>query len=152
MTESVEDVLVTLERWREERGVARIVLFRQQPLAAASYKPRTVHLLPLDLDWLRALAGEPWPTNKLPIFCTSWEGLFASLVRQHLFAALFRAFAESLASENASRLAAMQAAEKNIEERIDKLHASFHQLRQANITEELLDVIAGFEVLKKEAR
>jgi F-type H+-transporting ATPase subunit gamma len=76
--------------------------------------------------------------------------VFTSLVRQYLFVTLFRAFAESLASENASRLAAMQAAEKNVEERIDKLHASFHQRRQANITEELLDVIAGFEVLKKE--
>jgi F-type H+-transporting ATPase subunit gamma len=51
LTARVEDVLVSLELWREEKGVAQIVLFHQQPLAAASYKPRTVHLLPLDLDW-----------------------------------------------------------------------------------------------------
>ena len=60
------------------------------------------------------------------------------------------AFAESLASENASRLAAMQAAENNIEEKIDELHARYHQRRQAAVTEELLDVISGFEALEKE--
>ncbi|GAG38988.1 unnamed protein product, partial [marine sediment metagenome] len=78
------------------------------------------------------------------------DQLFTSLVRQYLFGALFRAFAESLASENASRLASMQAAEKNIEERIDQLRLRFHRHRQSAITEELLDVVAGFEVLSQE--
>ncbi|MGK0188575.1 MAG: F-type H+-transporting ATPase subunit gamma [Verrucomicrobiales bacterium] len=42
----------------------------------------------------------------------------------------------------------MQAAEKNFEECLATLQLSFHQHRQATITEELLDVISGFEVLK----
>jgi hypothetical protein len=66
--------------------------------------------------------------------------------------ALFRACANSLASENASRIAAMQAAEKNIEERLEELHGSFNQLRQSAITEELLDVVTGFEALSKQRR
>jgi F-type H+-transporting ATPase subunit gamma len=60
---------------------------------------------------------------------------------------LCRAFAESLASENASRLSSMQAAEKNIEERLDQLNAQYHHLRQSSSTEELMDVVAGYEVL-----
>jgi TolA-binding protein len=56
---------------------------------------------------------------------------------------------QSLASENASRIAAMQAAEKNIQERLDELRGSFNQLRQSAITEELLDVVTGFEALSK---
>jgi F0F1-type ATP synthase gamma subunit len=40
--------------------------------------------------------------------------LFSSLIRHYLFVSLFRAFAETMASENASRLVAMQGAEKNI--------------------------------------
>ncbi len=68
-------------------------------------------------------------------------------VREYLFVSLFRAFAESLASENASRLAAMQRAEKNIEELLEDLNRSFHRLRQSGIDEELFDVIAGFEAL-----
>ena len=55
--------------------------------------------------------------------------------------------AESLASENASRLSSMQGAERNIEERLAGLHARFHRQRQMSITEELLDIVAGYEAL-----
>jgi F-type H+-transporting ATPase subunit gamma len=60
---------------------------------------------------------------------------------------LFRASAESLASENASRLAAMQSAERNIEDRLDDLNRQYRHERQTSITEELLDIAAGFEAL-----
>ncbi len=77
-----------------------------------------------------------------------WERLFSALIRQYLFVSLFRGFAESLASENASRLASMQGAERNIEEWLGELNTRFHQQRQMSITEELLDIVAGFEALK----
>ena len=60
---------------------------------------------------------------------------------------LFRACAESLASENASRLAAMDRAEKNIKDLLETLQSSFHSLRQSGIDEELFDVTSGFEAL-----
>jgi F-type H+-transporting ATPase subunit gamma len=75
------------------------------------------------------------------------DQLFSSLVRQYLFFTLYRAFVESLASENASRLMSMQAAEKNIEEHLNDLNAQFHRQRQAAITSELLDVVTGFLAL-----
>ena len=53
----------------------------------------------------------------------------------------------AMASENASRLTAMQKAEENIEERLDNLNAQFNRQRQNSITEELLDIVAGFEAL-----
>jgi F-type H+-transporting ATPase subunit gamma len=55
-----------------------------------------------------------------------------------------------LASENASRLASMQGAEKNIEEMLSGLKTYFQQQRQMCITEELLDIVAGFEALKQD--
>ena len=61
------------------------------------------------------------------------------------FVSLFRAYAESLASENASRLAAMQRAEKNIDEMLDGLHRTFNRQRQSAIDEETFDVLSGFE-------
>ena len=70
-----------------------------------------------------------------------------ALVREYLFISLFQACAESLASENASRLAAMERADKNINELLEQLHSSFHQLRQSGIDEELFDVVSGFEAL-----
>tara|TARA_R100000655_G_scaffold15120_1_gene33629 strand:+ start:292 stop:429 length:138 start_codon:yes stop_codon:yes gene_type:complete len=42
----------------------------------------------------------------------------------------------------------MQAAERNIKERLMNLQAEFNQRRQTAITEELLDVVTGFEALK----
>ena len=76
-----------------------------------------------------------------------WDRLFAATVRQYLFSGLFRACAESRASENASRIAAMQSAEKNIDQRLTELQGEFNASRQMAITEELLDVVAGFEAL-----
>ncbi len=76
-----------------------------------------------------------------------WENLFRALIREYLFVSIYRAFANSLASENASRLAAMQSAEKNIEERLEELFMQFHRQRQMVITEEILDIVSGFEAL-----
>jgi len=70
-----------------------------------------------------------------------------ALIREYIFVSLFKACAESLASENASRLAAMQRADKNIEELLEYLSVTFHRLRQSGIDEELFDVISGFEAL-----
>ena len=83
----------------------------------------------------------------LPVFTMEWENLFRALIGEYLFVCIYRAFANSLASENASRLAAMQSAEKNIEERLEELFMQFHRQRQMTITEELLDIVSGFEAL-----
>jgi F-type H+-transporting ATPase subunit gamma len=148
LTSAVQEVLVSVENWRKERDLSRVLLFYNQPRRGASYEPGHRQLLPLDDAWLRELAQRPWPTKMLPAHAGEWPAFFAALVRQYLFVALFQAFAESLASENASRLAAMQAAENNIEEKIDDLYGRYHRRRQAAITEELLDVISGFEALE----
>ena len=76
--------------------------------------------------------------------------LYAMLIRQHLFVSLFRACAHSLAGENASRIASMQAAERNIAERLEEFRDEWRRTRQTSITEELLDVITGFETLREE--
>jgi F-type H+-transporting ATPase subunit gamma len=48
-----------------------------------------------------------------------------------------------------SRLAAslMDRAEKNIEELIEDLNLKYHQSRQLSVTDELLDIVAGFEAI-----
>ncbi|MCA9219105.1 MAG: F0F1 ATP synthase subunit gamma, partial [Planctomycetales bacterium] len=111
-----------------------------------------LQLLPIDPQRLERWHDEPWQSRSLPMFVTERRWLLSRLIQQYLFVSLFRACAESLASENASRIAAMQAAEKNIEERLDELRGSFNQLRQSAITEELLDVVTGFEALSKQLR
>ena len=128
-------------------AVEEIVLLYNKWLGGAAYEPPTQQLFPVDLAWLSGLQGRKWPSRGLPIHTIEWEPLFASLIREFFHTALFQASAESLASENASRLASMQAAERNIEDRLDELNMHFRLLRQRTITEELLDITSGFEAL-----
>lgn len=144
--ETVQDILLMLDRWQQE-GIGKILLFYNQPTSGASYRSRTRQLLPLDPDWLLSLEQKPWSSSVLPTFTMDWEELFSELISQYLFVSLYRALAASLASENASRLAAMQSAQKNIEERLDDLNSQYRRQRQSAITSELLDVVAGFEAL-----
>ncbi len=128
-------------------------LFYNHPTtSAAAYEPLDLRLLPLDEAWRRELVGLPWPTRLPPEVLGDATSALRALLREHLYISLFRACAESLASENASRLAAMQRAEKNIDDLLEDLHGTFHRLRQSGIDEELFDVIAGFEALKRGPR
>jgi F-type H+-transporting ATPase subunit gamma len=147
ITQVMLDLLVKVEEWRTERKVDRIVLFYNRSVSGAAYNPHAAQLFPLDLEWLGDLAEKKWPSRTLPTFSMDSDQLFSSLVRQYLFFTLYRAFVESLASENASRLLSMQAAEKNIEEHLNDLNLQFHRQRQTAITSELLDVVTGFEAL-----
>ena len=153
ITVLVQELLMKIQTWQSQSGrsqIDQVVLFYNQFVSGAVYRPCLVHLLPVDQDWLQRLGQQPWPTRMLPLFSMDHDQLFSALIRQYLFVSLFRACAESLASENASRLAAMQGAERNIEERLEELHTQFHQQRQMTITEELLDIVAGFEALAGE--
>jgi len=149
ITAMVQDITLLLEDWRFKRSVENMVLFYNEYLSGAIYRPRTLKLLPVDKIWLADLQKQKWDSRTLPTFNMDWERLFRSMIREYLFVSVYRAFANSLASENASRLAAMQNAEKNIGERLEELHVQFHRQRQMTITEELLDIVAGFEVLKE---
>lgn len=141
------EIIIELERWHSRERIHRVVLFYSQYLGGASYLQHTAHLLPVDERWLGGFRTARWPTRVLPAFTMDWQRLFQVLIRQHLFVSLYRAFAESLASEHASRLASMQSAEKNIRERIEELNALYHRQRQTTITEEILDLVSGFTAL-----
>ena len=147
ITPMVQELLLQIEAWRQTQQINRIILFYNQPRSNTSYSPHTLHLLPLDRTWLSNLEQQPWNSRTLPIFTMDRSQLFSELIGQYFFISLYRAFAESLASENASRLAAMQVAEQNIEERLAEFNAQFQQLRQATITEEILEIVAGSEAL-----
>ncbi|MGO9259018.1 MAG: F0F1 ATP synthase subunit gamma [Bryobacteraceae bacterium] len=147
ITPLVGQILLETET-RQRRGeVTELHLFHNRPKSAAVYEPVSQRLLPLDEDWRRKLAALPWPTGNLPEVLGGGTATLRALIQGYLFVSLFRACAESLASENASRLAAMQRADKNIDELLENLNRTFHRLRQNGIDEELFDVVSGFEAL-----
>ena len=147
ITPLVGQILVEHETHQERSEVTELHLFYNRPSSGAVYTTIHQRLLPLDEAWQQELAERPWPTKNLPEVMGTGTDTLRALIREYLFVSLFRACAESLASENASRLAAMQRADKNIDELLETLHRTFHRLRQSSIDEELFDVISGFEAL-----
>ncbi len=150
LTPLAEQVLLEIDRWEREHGIDRVVVFYCEHLSRAAYEPRRIDLLPIDRQWLESESKEPWPTRMIPQLAGPPAELFSELVRQTLFVSIYRALAESQASENASRLLTMRGAEQSIGEHLEELTRAYHQQRQMAITEELLDIASGSESLANE--
>ena len=147
ITPLVGQIQIESEAQRVKDGSECVYVFHNRPRSDVLYEPIHLRLLPLDAQWQQGLANVRWPTKNLPEIVHGSSDTLRSLFREYLFISLFRACAESLASENASRLAAMERADKNIEELLENLHGTFNQLRQSSIDEELFDVISGYEAM-----
>ncbi|MEO8135771.1 MAG: F0F1 ATP synthase subunit gamma [Betaproteobacteria bacterium] len=143
----VAQIQIDSEARRAKSGMTQVHVFHNRPRAASLYEPIGQRLLPLDDAWQQSLAAVPWPDKKFPEVLDHGATTLRALIREYLFISLFRACAESLASENASRLAAMERADRNIKDLLEHLHGRFHRLRQGAIDEELFDVTAGYEAL-----
>ncbi len=150
ITPLIGQIQIESESHPDEGGQAQLYVFHNRPKSDALYEPVSQRLLPLDAQWQQELAKTPWPSKTLPEVLSGGTATLRALIREYLFISLFRACAESLASENASRLAAMQRADKNIDDLLETLHGTFHRLRQSGIDEELFDVISGYEALAKD--
>jgi F-type H+-transporting ATPase subunit gamma len=105
--------------------------------------PIPEHLLETDDDERRddAMRGdfiyEPEP-----------EEILARLLPVYLETELYRALLESAASEQGARMTAMRNASKNAGELIDSLTLAMNRARQAEITQEILEVVAGADALE----
>jgi len=144
----ISELLALNEAIQESGKETELLLFFNASRSAAYYAPVSQRLLPLDDAWLRNLRGSPWPGGRYAQILGDQSSTLGALIREYLFVSLFRACAESLASENASRLAAMQRADRNIDELLGELHGTFHRRRKDAIDMELFDVIAAFDCIR----
>lgn len=147
ITDTVQAILRQIETWQTQHSVGKVLLFYNQQAGGRNHRPEVSQLLPLEFTRFQGANAPSWPSHSLPTYSMERAALFAALVRQYLFVWVFRACAFSLASENAGRLASMQAAERNIGERLLDLSRTFSRERQEAITAELLEVVSGFTVL-----
>jgi F-type H+-transporting ATPase subunit gamma len=81
------------------------------------------------------------------IFEPEPEEILARLLPVYVETELYRALLESAASEHGARMTAMRNASKNAEELIDDLTLRMNRARQAEITQEILEVVAGADAL-----
>lgn len=121
-------------------------------------EPVEIGLLPLDADRLlrahglgavRSGAGaRPSGPGAAPRVEPDEEGLFAVLVPAYLKGVVYGALVESYASEQAARMAAMDSASKSARDMIDRLGLRYNRARQASITAELSEIVAGAAALE----
>lgn len=109
-------------------------------------EPVTRQLLPLEETLLQP--EKRWQSRTLPDYRMDPDTLLSALIRSHIFVSTFRASAEAMVTENAARLALMQQAEQSVDDRSELVKAELRSVRQEEITNELMDVITGFEALK----
>jgi len=147
-SEVSRDVIDIVDRWHSEHDIDRVFVLFNHPVSQGHYEGRTRLLVPVDPQWIAAVTERGWKGHSIPFVEGDSEGLFRRFSRLYLFGLLEEAFLDSLASESISRLQAMEAAEQNIDDRLEELEGQLNRYRQRSITEELLDIVSGFEALQ----
>jgi F-type H+-transporting ATPase subunit gamma len=106
-------------------------------------------VLPLSEDLLETDADERQQETLHGdfIFEPEPEEILARLLPVYLETEIYRALLESAASEHGARMTAMRNASKNAGELIDSLTLAMNRARQAEITQEILEVVAGADAL-----
>ncbi|MBF0408803.1 MAG: ATP synthase F1 subunit gamma [Candidatus Riflebacteria bacterium] len=103
-------------------------------------------LLPLD-SVKKAVRSDKRPVAREMFFDPSPEALLSSLIPRYIEGLFMRALLESAASEQSARMIAMGAATDRAEDIISQLTLTYNRTRQAVITKELSEVIAGADSL-----
>ena len=113
-----------------------IVVLYTKFVSALSQVPETLRLLPLTPE-----AAEK--SGKEVLYEPGCEAVLEAIIPEYLGGVLYGALCESRASEQAARRTAMNAATQNAEEMIGELSLKFNQARQAAITQEITEIVAG---------
>ena len=130
--------------------VDRVVLVYNAFVSALVQKVTVRDLLPVPQDLLdKAGEAEEDATGGTPdfIYEPEPEEILARLLPVYLETEIYRAFLESAASFLAAQMTAMRNASKNAGELIDRYTLQMNRARQAQITQEILEIVAGADAL-----
>ena len=115
----------------------RICVVYTNFVSVLSQVPATLQLLPLQRP-----RGAETPAQ-VTLYEPDSETVFDTIVSEYLGGVLYGALCESRASEQAARRTAMDAATKNADEMIEDLSLRYNRARQAAITQEITEIVAG---------
>ena len=123
-------------------------------LSSTSFKstiqqePQMVRLLPLDIEKIETTKSESNEPSDLLIYEPSPEAVLGYVIPRYVADVIYGALCEASASENGARMTAMDSATENAQEIQDKLSIQYNRARQAAITQELTEIVAGVGALK----
>jgi F-type H+-transporting ATPase subunit gamma len=130
--------------------VDRVLVVYNAFVSALTQKVTVRELLPISPELLEGAGEEPSEEpGHTPdfIYEPEPEEILARLLPVYVETELYRALLESAASEQGARMTAMRNASKAAGELIDNLTLAMNRARQAEITQEILEVVAGADAL-----
>ncbi len=142
-----DSLIAAFVRGSEDGGVDEIHVVYTEFLSALTQRAVARRVLPLVVEY----TDEPPPEGALPLyeFEPSAEDVLDALLPRYIEARLYSALLESAASESAARRRAMKAASDNADELIKTLSRAANAARQAEITQEIMEIVGGAEALSK---
>src|SRR5919198_3791392 len=135
-----------------DEKVDRVEIFYNGYISPLSQEVRRETLLPLQQASIlgedeEELAEDEAGHHALVEYEPDPEDILKRLVPDYVEISVFRALLESTASEHGARMTAMRSASENAGELIDDLTLEMNRARQAEITQEIMEVVAGAEAL-----
>jgi F-type H+-transporting ATPase subunit gamma len=114
-------------------------------VSVATQRTVAQRIIPLVVEETRERPPEPIP---MYIYEPSAQAVLDALLPRYVEARVFTAMLEAAASEHAARRRAMKAATDNAAELIEDLTREYNQARQAEITQEIMEIVGGAEALQ----
>jgi F-type H+-transporting ATPase subunit gamma len=144
-TEITAALLEAYERPTAEDGVDEIHVVYTEFVSMLTQRPVVHRLLPLEVEE----QDEQPPTGPMPIyeFEPSPQDVLNALLPWYVESRLFHALLDSAASEIAARRRAMKSATDNANELIEQLSREANKARQAEITQEIIEIVGGANAL-----
>jgi F-type H+-transporting ATPase subunit gamma len=118
--------------------IVRVKIVHAVPNSSATIEVSQQMLLPFDFDRFSITPG-----GDAPLVTLAPQRLLEGLAQEYVFAQLCEAIMLSFAAENEARMRAMIAARTNVHNTLERLAGNFRQLRQEEITSEIVELSAG---------
>ena len=137
MDELIGPVKVMLDGYMQDR-FDRLVIFYTKFINTMKQEPVMEQLLPLSGESLGVPTGA-WDY----IYEPEAKSVLDQVLLRYIEALVYQAASENMASEQSARMVAMKAATDNAGNVIDELTLIYNKSRQASITKELSEIVAG---------
>lgn len=150
-SEAVEIARNVIELFREDAGLDKVFIVYNEFKSVLSQRVVIEQLLPVSRTSAgpedATAAGAPPADLTDYIYEQPPEEIFSRLLPRLIETQIFRALLESVASEHGARMTAMDSASKNAGELIGSLTLNMNRIRQAAITNEIIEVVSGAAAL-----
>ena len=149
-SEALEVARDVIKRFTEDEGIDKVFIIYNEFRSVMSQQVVTEQLLPVarEAEATDATTGGGGDVSMVDyIYEQPAEEIFSHLLPRLVETQIFRALLESIASEQGARMTAMDSASKNAHELIDSLTLNMNRVRQAAITNEIIEVVSGAAAL-----